>query len=166
VEGNGGIGPDRPAPRRRGGRPRSPESPPAKILIVEDDPDIVAVTRMLLERRGYRIVTAADAPEGKRRVEGERPDLILLDIMLPLGTEGFHFVWDLRKHPDPVLRDTPIVVMSAIHRTTELRLYPDEADPEYAPGEFLPVQAFLDKPVIFDELAHVVESVLAGRRPS
>ena len=164
MEGSGGVEQGRPAPRRRDGGPHDQGSASAKILIVEDDPDVVAVTQMLLERRGYRIVTAPSAPEGKRKVEGERPDLILLDIMLPLGTEGFDLVWSLRKHPDPVLRDTPIVVMSAIHRTTELRLYPEEADPEYAPGEFLPVQAFLDKPVIFDELARVVESVLAGRR--
>jgi CheY-like chemotaxis protein len=144
--------------------PGTPSESSARILIIEDDPDVVAATRSLLERRGYRVTAATDAPEGRRRVEEDRPHLILLDVMLPRGTEGFHFVWSLRNHPDPVLRETPVVVMSAIHRTTDLRLYPEIADQEYAPGEFLPVQAFLDKPFVVSELVRVVERVLAGQR--
>ena len=156
----------------RGGPARQPAAagpggqgePPPKILVVDDDPDIVRATRLLLEGQGYRVVTAASAPEAKQALAAERPSLVLLDIMMPTGTEGFHFVWDLRRDPDPALRDIPIIVMSAIHRTTDLRLYPEEADQEYAPGEFLPVQAFLDKPVDLRELVHVVENTLAGRR--
>lgn len=136
---------------------------PASILIVEDDPDLVAAARLLLERRGYRVSSAGDALEAKRKVESERPRLILLDIMLPNGTEGFHFVWYLRDHPDPRLRATPIVVVSAIHRTVDLRLFPEEPDGEYAPGEFLPVQAFLDKPVVPSELVREVERALSGQ---
>lgn len=144
---------------------RGRRQPPAAILVVDDDPDFALATRLALERRGYRVSTAANPEEARRKVEEERPDLILLDIMMPTGTEGFHFVWALRHHPDAALRETPIVVMSAIHRTTDLRLYPEEADQEYGPGEFLPVQAFLDKPVDLRELAHVIEAVL-GARPS
>ena len=161
AEGAGGGGPER---RQKGARPRGRVAPPPKILVVDDDPDIVRATRLVLEAQGYRVVSAASAAEGKRALAAERPDLILLDVMMPTGTEGFHFVWDLRNDPDPARRDTPIVVMSAIHRTTDLRLYPEEADQEYAPGEFLPVQAFLDKPVDLSELVHVVQNVLAGRR--
>ncbi len=131
------------------------------ILIVEDDPDMVMAMRLALEARGHRVVAAGSAAEGKRLLEETGPDVILLDIMLPTGTEGFHFVWDTRNHPDLKLRQTPIVVVSAIHCATELRLYPDAADQEYGPGEFLPVQGFLDKPVDPDELARRVEVHLA-----
>jgi len=152
------------APGREGGEQEAPRRGlPAKILIADDDPDYVLSMRLILERRGYTVVTAGNPQEARSRLETERPDLILLDIMMPTGTEGFHFVWDLRNHPDPALRDTPIVVVSAIHRTTELRLYPAEADQEYAPGEFLPVQGFLDKPVDPGRLVQVVETVLAAR---
>lgn len=82
--------------------------------------------------------------------------------MMPTGTEGLHFVWDIRKHPDPAVSGVPIIIMSAIHRTTDLRLYPEEGDQEYGPGEFLPVQGFLDKPVELGELVHRVQSLLAG----
>lgn len=151
------------APLSQDDQPAGNKRAPATVLIIDDDPDIVRPTQLALAKRGYRVVTAASAPEGQRKLAEERPDLVLLDIMMPTGTEGFHFVWSVRNHPDPVLRETPIVVVSAIHRTTDLRLYPDQSDQEYAPGEFLPVQAFLDKPVDLGELAHVVEGVLAGR---
>ncbi len=135
-----------------------------KVLILDNDPDMVSGTRLALEKRGYSVITALSALEGQGMVEAERPDLILLEIMIPAGTEGFHFVWRLRKHSDPVLRNTPVVVVSAIHRTTELRLYPELADRDYAPGEFLPVEAFLDKPVDLPLLAHTVERVLTSFR--
>lgn len=56
-------------------------------------------------------------------------------------------MWKLRsQYPDPI-KDTPILVLTAIHSTTELRFYPDQSDGTYEPGEFLPVQGFIDKPV-------------------
>jgi CheY-like chemotaxis protein len=95
------------------------------------------------------------------RARSERPDLILLDVMMPSGTEGFHFVWDLRKDPDEQVRDTPIIVLTAIHGTTRLRFYPDQTDTEYGAGEFLPVQAFLDKPASSEQLKAKISEVLA-----
>ena len=153
-----------PSEQRHGEEPCEPSEPSATILIIEDDPDVVAATQLLLERRGYRVITAADAQEGTRKLEEERPRLILLDVMLPTGTEGFHFVWSLRNHTDPSLRKTPVIITSVIHRTTDLRLYPEVSDPEYAPGEFLPVQSFVDKPVVVSELVRVVEDVLSDQR--
>ena len=134
------------------------------ILIVDDDPDVVMAMRLVLEARSYRVVSAPDARSGKRELESTRPDLILLDVMMPTGTEGFHFAWEIRNHPDPALRETPIVVVSAIHRTTELRLYPEQSDQEYGPEEFLPVQGFLDKPVEPELLVGTVEDVLDKAR--
>ena len=128
--------------------------------MIDDDPDMVEVMRVVLESRGYQVSAAGTASEGMAKAEQEKPDLILLDIMLPTGTEGFHLVWNLRNHTDPQVRDVPIIVVSALHRTTELRLYPQTADTTYAPGEFLPIQDYIDKPIDPNDLVQRVERVL------
>jgi twitching motility two-component system response regulator PilH len=134
-----------------------------KILIVEDDQDQADAIRIMLEVEGYDTLHAPDAPKGLAMAREARPDLILLDVMMPTGTEGFHFVWDLRKDPDPQVKDVPIIVMTAIHEKTKLRFYPDQADPTYQPGEFLPVQTFLDKPVQSEELLREIKQVLGDK---
>lgn len=132
-----------------------------KILIVDDDRDLVATLRLLLERAGYAVVDAPGPGEGMEKAERERPDLILLDVMMPDATEGFHFVWHLRRHGEPYFRDVPIVMLTAIHGTTDLRFYPDVGDGTYGPGEYLPVQEFLDKPIDPRELLERVAKALA-----
>ncbi len=117
-----------------------------KILVVDDDPDIVESIRMVLQSADYEVEDAASMKEGLDKTQQWRPDLILLDVMMPDGTEGFHFVWKLRNEFPVELSNTPIVILSAIHNTTKLRFYPDKGDGTYEPGEFLPVQGFIDKP--------------------
>ena len=142
-------------------------APPARtILIVEDDADVAEAARIVLEGAGYRALVAGNAAEGLEQARRDRPDLILLDVMMPAGTEGFHFVWNLRKEEDPALKSTPIVIMTALHRTTKLRLYPEQSDGVYGPYEYLPVQGFLDKPVPSGELLATVARALAEPRAS
>jgi two-component system alkaline phosphatase synthesis response regulator PhoP len=131
-----------------------------KILIVEDDPDTVEAVSLVLEKAGYSTVSAPNAEEGLRKVRSERPDLILLDVMMPAGTEGFHFVWTLRKDEDPGCRDLPIIVLTAIHESSPMKLYPEQSDGTYGPYEYLPVQAFFDKPVALDKLVEEVGRLL------
>lgn len=119
----------------------------SKILVVDDDPDIVDSIKMVLEANAYKVATGSSAREGMARLREDRPDLILLDVMMPNGTEGFEFVWELRSDPNPGIKDIPIIMLTAIHGTTELRFYPEEADSIYQAGEYLPVQGFIDKPV-------------------
>jgi CheY-like chemotaxis protein len=119
----------------------------AKILIVDDDKDLVAVLRIALESGGYRVTSAYDLPSGLQAAADQRPDCIVLDIMMPHATEGFHFVWRLRQQNEAYFKNVPIVVFSAIHEKTDLRFYPDSSDGTYKAGEFLPVQDFIDKPV-------------------
>jgi CheY-like chemotaxis protein len=153
---------------------RVPEPAPArampaqaarKILVVDDDPDVVRYLTHILSRHNYTVVEASNAEEAMQRAESHKPDLIVLDIMMPRGTEGFHFVWNLRGRPEADLRNIPVVVVSAIHDTTGLRFYPEQSDGYYGPGEFLPVEAFIDKPVQEDDLIRQVERALkrAGR---
>jgi CheY-like chemotaxis protein len=132
-----------------------------KILIVEDDPDTVEALTLVLQKDGYQTVSAPNAEEGLAKVKAEGPDLILLDVMMPAGTEGFHFVWTLRKDTDPRCRDIPIIVLTAIHETSPMRLYPDQTDTTYGPYEYLPVQGFFDKPVDMDRLLGEIRRLLA-----
>jgi len=132
------------------------------ILIVEDDADMAEAMRIILESKRYQVISASSKDEGLDKVRAKRPDLILLDIMMPDGTEGFHFVWELRRDPDAEVRDIPIIVVTALHDTTDLRFYPDQSDDTYQAGEYLPVQEFVDKPVEPADLLSRVERVLSG----
>jgi CheY-like chemotaxis protein len=120
---------------------------PAKILVVDDDPDIVESLKLVLVSAGYEVEAAPSVSAAFTKLDSFHPNLILLDIMMPDGTEGFHFVWRLRNQAPASVASTPILVLSAIHHTTSLRFYPEQSDGTYEPGEFLPVQGFIDKPV-------------------
>jgi CheY-like chemotaxis protein len=134
----------------------------AKVLVVDDDPDIVETLRLVLESADYQVATAASAREAFAKLDTFQPNLILLDVMMPDGTEGFHFVWRLRNEYGPELAEVPIVILSAIHDTTKLRFYPEQTDGTYKPGEFLPVQGFIDKPAEPAALLEKIGKVLAG----
>ena len=137
-----------------------------KILVVDDDPDVVEYLTHVLQKRAYQVVTAANPEEAMRKVTEESPDLIILDVMMPTGTEGFHFAWNLRGRPEPEYRQIPIIVLTAIHDSTSMRFYPEQSDGYYGPGEYLPVDAFIDKPVQQEELLNQVAQVLGKRKLS
>ena len=137
-----------------------------KILLVDDDQDLVDILTMVMEGRDYEVVSAGDASEALARVDAERPDLIILDVMMPDATEGFHVVWNLRSRHESYFQDLPIIMLTAIHQATPLRFYPDSGDGTYSPGEYLPVQGFVDKPVEPEILLKELERVLAISRGS
>jgi len=138
----------------------------AKILVVDDDRDIVESMRLVLEHEGYEVLAAYNAEQAMELVRSERPDLILLDVMMPDRTEGFHFVWKLRGLGQKYFEDVPIIVLTAIHAKTALRFYPDSADGTYQAGEYLPVQDFVDKPIEPRSLVEKVRKTLDLSRPS
>ncbi len=129
----------------------------AKILIVDDDPDMVLAARLCLEGAGHTVIEASNGSEGLEKLKSENPDLIILDVMMDSTTEGFQLALKLRS-PDPTsefapYRHIPILMLTAIHSTTPLRFGPDE--------DYLPVEAFVDKPLDPDDLVQKVESLLA-----
>ncbi len=128
----------------------------AKILIVDDDPDIVLATRLSLERAGHQVAAASNGAEGLEKIKADRPDLIILDVMMDTATEGFQLALMLRSR-DPAselaaYRDIPILMLTAIHSTTPLRFGPEE--------DYLPVDDFVDKPIDPDLLVKKVEALL------
>jgi DNA-binding response OmpR family regulator len=73
----------------------------AKILMIDDDPDIVMATRIPLEAKGYEFYAASDASEGLEKVKALKPDLIILDVMMETATDGFQLSLKLRdRSPD------------------------------------------------------------------
>ena len=113
----------------------------AKILMIDDDPDIVMATRIPLEASGYEFDVAYNSKEGLKKVKEMNPDLIILDVMMESATEGFHVSLKLRdRSPNSefaAYRNIPILMLTAVHTTTPLRFQPDQ--------DYLPVDAFLDK---------------------
>jgi two-component system alkaline phosphatase synthesis response regulator PhoP len=142
----------------------SPGGEPGRILLVDDDRDLVDILRLVLEQRGHTVLAAYNATDGLKLAEEQRPDLLILDVMMPDGTEGFHLVWKLRARPEPWFRQVPIIMLTAVHQRTPLRFYPDASDGTYAPGQYLEITEFLDKPVEPAELIRNVERVLATAR--
>ena len=85
-----------------------------RILVIEDEPHVLAVIRKRLETRDYEVVTAADGREGLRQARSAKADLIILDLILP-GMDGFQLCALLKR--DDSLRQTPILMLTA--RTQE-----------------------------------------------
>ena len=81
-----------------------------KILVVDDEPDVLQMLEVALGRRGHQVLTAATGMEGLVIAEGERPDLVLLDIMME-GMDGWEVLKLLKL--DPAMHDIPVVMLSA-----------------------------------------------------
>ncbi len=114
-----------------------------KILIIDDDDDLVYAMRLPLQAAGYQIFRAATGDEGLSQVKKVNPDLIILDVMMDTTTAGFQVSLALRskdvKSAYAQYRHIPILMLTAIHSTTPLRFAPDQ--------DFMPVDAFVEKPI-------------------
>ncbi len=123
-----------------------------KILIIDDDKDLQALYREILEQHDFKVVSALGPDEGIDLVASEKPDLVVLDIMMPDGFEGFEVARAIRE--DLKLMELPIIVMSAVHEVKKIpyRFTPDE--------KHLPVDLWLDKPFSPDDLVTRIRTAL------
>lgn len=128
----------------------------AKILIIDDDADMVLATRLCLQGAGHDVLDAPNGTRGLEMIQSERPDLIILDVMMDSMTEGFQVALKLRgPAPDSAYADfssIPILILTALHSTTRMRFAPDQ--------DYLPVDDFIDKPIDPDLLLSKVERLL------
>ncbi len=83
---------------------------PKKILAVDDEPSIVRLVQVNLQRAGYEVVTAFDGKQALEKIESEKPDLVVLDVMMPY-MDGFEVLQRLRK--DPATRELPVIMLTA-----------------------------------------------------
>jgi CheY-like chemotaxis protein len=125
----------------------------AKVLIVDDDPDITEAMRVVLEHRGYRVDSASDGVKAMERIKAGRPDLIILDVMMTTPQEGFTLSRALKQ--DPATQAIPILMLTAVKDKTGIDFAPAAGD-----DAWLPVEAFLDKPVKPDILVQKVDALL------
>ena len=124
----------------------------AKILIVDDDSDFVEINKTILESKQYDVDSASNPDEAWEKVNSTKPDLVILDVMMPTGTEGFHFAYKLRQ--DQKLKKLPVLMITQINQESSFNFSPD------TDGDFLPVEDFLEKPVTAEDLLSSVERLL------
>jgi CheY-like chemotaxis protein len=116
-----------------------------KILIVDDDPDIVEAMRMVLEVQNLEVHSAINGTEGLRKVKELNPDLTILDVMMDELTEGFQVACRL-KNAEPgseyaPFSKTPILMLTSLTKRGYMNFNPEKDK------ESLPVEVFLEKPV-------------------
>ncbi len=126
-----------------------------KILLVDDDPDFVDATRTVLESKPYRVVVARHGEEGLATAKVERPDLIILDVIMPLKN-GFTVAEELKK--DPQLSKIPVVML------TSFATRKGESNVSQAQGLTLDADDYFDKPVAAQELLSRVDTLIRRTR--
>ena len=117
------------------------------VLIADDEPNIVTALEFLLQRRGYRVLVARNGEEALQQVDAGRPDLVLLDVMMPLRS-GYEVCAAIRQRAD--LGHVKVVMLSAKGR-----------DAEVAKGLALGADLYITKPFSTRELLAKVDALLA-----
>jgi CheY-like chemotaxis protein len=124
-----------------------------KILIIDDDRDFQNVTSMVLEKNDFAVVSAYGPEEGLAMVRSEKPDLVILDVLMPDKFEGFEVARNIRETLK--LKELPIILLTAVHGEKKVPY-------RFAPhDEWLPVDYFLDKPVQPEVLVEKVKEFLS-----
>jgi len=109
----------------------------AKILIVDDDPDFVEATRMVLESANYEVMSAADGDEGLRKVREDKPDLVILDVIMKTVLDGLNMSQQMASDPDQ--HSVPILMVTSIANSDYAALFPTD--------EYVHIDGFISKPV-------------------
>jgi two-component system alkaline phosphatase synthesis response regulator PhoP len=122
-----------------------------KILLVDDDKDFVEATKMVLESKPYEVVVAYNGDEGLAKARKEKPDLIILDIIMPVK-DGFSAAEQLKK--DPALKKIPVIMLTSFSEKG------GETSLSVSQGLALDADDYVDKPVAPQELLRRVESLL------
>jgi DNA-binding response OmpR family regulator len=121
-----------------------------KILVVDDEPNIVQTLQDRLEMNEYQVVTAGNGREGLEKVEQEKPDVILLDVIMPI-MDGHEMLEMLRKQPGG--RDVSVIMLTARSQTQDI-----------ARANACGIDDYIVKPFDLSELLEKIESVVEQRK--
>ena len=124
----------------------------ARILIVDDDPDIVFTTELFLKKAQHEVLSASNREDGMQAIEQQNPDLIILDVMMEQPDDGIAMAQELRRQGI----QTPILMLTSVGRVTGFAYDQDQ--------ELVPVDAFHEKPIQPETLLATVEQLLVKRQ--
>jgi two-component system alkaline phosphatase synthesis response regulator PhoP len=127
----------------------------AKIICIDDDKDILDTCEVVLQGIGHTVVTAINGKEGFEKASKGKFDLVIMDVMMDDATEGFTTAQKFRKVEG--LKYTPIMMLTSVNETSPQKF--SEKD-----GEFLPVDAFMEKPIKPKEFVAKVKELLALKK--
>jgi DNA-binding response OmpR family regulator len=131
---------------------------PGKILVIDDDPDILDAVKMILESQDYEIVTARDGIEGLATLKAEHPDLMILDLMMP-KMDGFSVCKELQDPRWSKFKNVPILILTSVREEASRRRY------ELETGLELDVDDYIEKPMSPDVLLKRVEVLIKKNKP-
>ncbi len=132
----------------------------ALILIVDDDFDFLELNRMILERAGYRVTTAADPRQALRAMAQEKPALVITDLMMTSVDSGFSFSRAIKE--EPAYADIPVIIATSVSAALGLDFRPRSADDSAT----MNVDAYFDKPLDAARLLAKVAELLAAPEAS
>lgn len=121
------------------------------ILVVDDDPDLVEAVAMNLEAKGFTVGKAYDGLEAWDSIKAKRPDLVVLDVMMP-RKNGYELCDELKK--DPTYKDIPVVMLTAVGSAVPSTTYTHQE------GMKLLADDYIAKPVDLDKLAAMVKDLI------
>jgi len=124
-----------------------------KILIVDDNPDIIETLELFLKDVGYEVISAPNGDKGLNLAMQEKPNLIILDAMMETADKGFEVARKLKGNQN--YKNIPIIMLTALKEQTGFD-FKKEARNE----TWLPVDDYCDKPVILDELNDKIKKLL------
>ncbi|MCJ7717155.1 MAG: response regulator [Anaerolineales bacterium] len=122
----------------------------SKILIVDDDPDFVNGTRIVLEHEGYQVNNANGGEAGYQKALELDPDLIILDVMMDSVLDGVSTTRKL--HNNPATSEIPIFMVTSIANTDYAELFPTD--------EYIHIEAFLSKPIAPENLIKKIRRII------
>jgi CheY-like chemotaxis protein len=122
----------------------------AKILVVDDDPDFVQTTRIVLQQEGYTIDSAANGDEALQKIVQDTPDLIILDVIMSTVLDGLSVARELGDHP--TYKDIPLIMVTSIANTDYAALFPTDS--------YIHLDTFMTKPIPPQRLAEEVNRLL------
>jgi CheY-like chemotaxis protein len=127
------------------------------ILIVDDDYDFLEINRMILERAGYRVVTAAEPRQAFAKMEAEKPDLVITDLMMTDIDSGFSFSRTIKE--DARYADVPVIIATSVSSALGLDFRP-RSDEDLAS---MHLDAYFDKPLDPNRLVAEIAGLLSTR---
>jgi len=128
-----------------------------KILVVDDDPDILEALTMILESQGYQVCTASDGIEGLANLKAEKPDLMILDLLMP-KMDGFAVCKELQDPRWSKFKSIPILILTSVREEASRRRY------ELETGLELDVDDYVEKPVSPDILLERVGKLIKKKQ--